>query len=138
MHKDKDINKENYKDLVLEYINKDIMPMDTLPEVENPSMGLSQEGLLLVIMVTISQQLTRSWYYKMKNQSFNKYFTKVMSKYSYSLWLKLFENKNFRVVIHKFLSGDGFREAFADSKSMQDNAAAYEDAVQEFLSKCEA
>lgn len=80
-----DINKETYKDLIVEYL-QDIYPeYDTLPEIVSPNDGFSKEGLQLVLMTIVSQQLTKSWCYKMKNQSFNKYFTKVMSKYSYSM-----------------------------------------------------
>mmetsp|Transcript_9702 Transcript_9702/g.10885 ORF Transcript_9702/g.10885 Transcript_9702/m.10885 type:complete len:97 (+) Transcript_9702:303-593(+) len=85
MHSEEDINKDNFKDLVKEFINSFIVDIDTIPEYENPMTAISQEGMLMVMMTIISQQLAKSWCYKMKNQSFNKYFVKVMTKYSYSM-----------------------------------------------------
>lgn len=84
MYKGVGVTKDNYKDLVLEFVNREIIRLTEIQQLENPSVGVSREGMLLVMMTMISQQLARSWYYKMKNQSFNKYFNKVMSKYSFS------------------------------------------------------
>lgn len=137
MYTSDSITKENYKDFVVEYVNREVLPLSNFSGRENPNDAISEEGMLMVMMTIISQQLARSWYYKMKNQSFNKYFNKVMSKYSYSCWIKLFENKNFKLVAKQFLEGEGLNQAIEENKAMQENVGAYQEAAQEFLSKCE-
>jgi len=126
--------KENFKDLVVNYIKENLVDFDSLPEAELPGKSISQEGILLVMMTIISQKLTKSWSYKLKNQSFNKNFTKVMSKYSFALCLKLFENKNFKLVAQSFLTGEGFNESIDEMSTMKENLDAYEDARVFFLS----
>lgn len=136
MYKGVTITKENYKDLVVEYVKKEVVTLEQFSARENPSVEISEEGMLMVMMTIISQNLARSWYYKMKNQAFNKYFNKVMSKYSYSTCMKLFDNKNFKLVAKQFFEGEGLTQAMEENKAMQENSEAYSNAVQEFLSKC--
>lgn len=85
IHSENPATKENFKDFVTEFISSTIIDFDSLPAYVNPAEGISQEGMLMVMMTIISQQLSKSWCYKMKNQSFNKYFLNIMNKYSYSV-----------------------------------------------------
>lgn len=136
IHSENPATKENFKDFVKEFISSTIIDFDSLPTYVNPSEGISQEGMLMVMMTIISQQLSKSWCYKMKNQSFNKYFLNIMSKYSYSVWIKLFDNLNFSFVVSKFLNGSGFTEAKQSMQTIQENSEAYEEAVQFFKDLC--
>ena len=135
MHTNISATKENYRDLVKEFLLT-IIDFDNLPVYENPADGISQEGMLMVMMTIISQQLSKSWCYKMKNQSFNKYFVNIMNKYSYSVWIKLFDNLNFSFVVSKFLNGSGFDEAKQSMQTFQESSAAYDEAAQFFKDLC--
>lgn len=130
------INKDNFKELIISFIESQIMNYEDLPSYLAPNEGISQEGILLVVMTIVSQQLTKSWCYKMKNQSFNKYFTKVMSKYSFAMCQKLFENVNFKYVAKQFLEGEGFSAETEFMSTMKENAEAYEKARVYFLELC--
>ena len=137
LHADIQITKENFKDLVKEFINSFIINFDSLPPFSNPNVEASQDGILLVMMTIISQQMTKSWYYKMKNQSYNKLLVKIMSKYSYSSWMKLFNNTNFILVASKFFIGEGFTEAKQTIPSIKENIQVYEHAANFFKDICQ-
>ena len=136
MHSENPATKENFKELVKEFIRNSIIDFDSLPVYENPADGISQEGMLMVMMTIISQQLSKSWWYKMKNQSFNKYFVNIMNKYSFSVWIKLFDNLNFTFVVSKFLNGNGFDEAKQSMQTFQENSDAYDEAAKFFKDLC--
>jgi len=133
MHKHTLITKENYKDLVQNFLSKIIDEFNNWSEFLNPTEALSKDGIVLVMMVIISQPLTKSWSYKMKSASFVRYFNTFMSKYSYALMQKLFENFNFRLLVKTFLNSEGFEEAMQTTLSMKENQDVYESAAKTFL-----
>lgn len=132
------ITKDNYKELVKTFISKFIVDFESIPEYANPCAGISQEGMLMVMMTMISQQMTKSWCYKMKNQSFNKHFVKLMNKYSYAMCVKLFDNLNFSFVVDKFFQGAGYQESKESIQTFQENKAAYESAAEFFKGLCKS
>lgn len=98
-----------------------------------PNEELSQDGIVLVMMAIISQPMTKSWAYKMKNSLFVKYFNTFMSKYSYSMLVKLFDNLNFRFILKQYLVSDGFVDTKETTNTMIENREAYENAAYQFI-----
>lgn len=107
-----------------------------MPEFEHPGDEISQEGMLLAMMTIISDKYTKSWHYKMKNASFAKFFTTFMKRYSYAMFVKLLENKNFRVIMKIFLNSEGFQSEMQTINSMKENQETYENAAKVILSIC--
>lgn len=69
----------------------------------------------------------------MKHNIFAKVFNTFMSKYSYAMLVKLFENLNFKLIMKTFLESEGFRESLDSTQTMIENREAYTCAAQSFL-----